>query len=206
MTISMDLHQSPVSIRPDPKVQTSSDVSTAEEPPVVGVLTRNIIPSPVIKHIISARIRHKDKNDVLFVSERSVRIKEYVHDGHLRDVALKADFGSHILAARAFGESRKLTAFSEATGLEAIIKREEPEPLQVNEATLQTVPPQILVLTLESNFLVCLFVHPDPSYRFGFVSFWHSLFVHRESRVVRQLGKHIATDPRCVNELIDYIM
>ena len=172
-------------------------------PPVVGVLTRNLIPNPVIKFIIPARIRHKDKNDVIFISDCAIKIKEYVYDFHLRDVALKTDFGSRIRAARVFGDPRRPTVPPEPTGLDAIIKREDLEVSQPDDAGSQKIPPQILILALESDALVFLFAHPDPSHRFDFVSFWWPLLKDKDGRLTRKLGKHIAVDPKYVKQLID---
>ena len=36
-------------------------------PPFMGVLTSTVVPSPLVRHIIPARIRHEDRNDVVFV-------------------------------------------------------------------------------------------------------------------------------------------
>ena len=41
-----------------------------ERPPTVGVMTRTIAHSPNIRWIVPARMRFKDKNDVLFVGVR----------------------------------------------------------------------------------------------------------------------------------------
>lgn len=38
-----------------------------QEPPAYGILTRTLIHSPVVKQIISARIRSRNLNDVLFI-------------------------------------------------------------------------------------------------------------------------------------------
>ena len=36
-------------------------------PPTLGVMTKSLVASPVINFIIPARVRSKDKNDVVFV-------------------------------------------------------------------------------------------------------------------------------------------
>ena len=47
-------------------------------PPTMGLLTQTVVPSPVINWIIPARIRHKEKNDILVIgvscSFRSFRL------------------------------------------------------------------------------------------------------------------------------------
>ena len=42
-----------------------------EVPPSIGILTRTLVQSPVIRWIIPARIRNKDKNDVIFIGVRT---------------------------------------------------------------------------------------------------------------------------------------
>jgi hypothetical protein len=37
------------------------------DPPNMGILTKTLVRSPVVLWIIPARIRHEDKNDVLFI-------------------------------------------------------------------------------------------------------------------------------------------
>jgi hypothetical protein len=37
------------------------------DPPSMGILTKTLVRSPVVLWIIPARIRHEDKNDVLFI-------------------------------------------------------------------------------------------------------------------------------------------
>src|SRR5690242_9830543 len=68
--------------------------------PIIGVLSRTVIHSPVIQWVLPARIRHPDKNDVVFVGEDYIQIKELVESGHLEDVVTKSDFDAKILAAK----------------------------------------------------------------------------------------------------------
>ncbi|KAL8670067.1 MAG: hypothetical protein Q9168_005372 [Polycauliona sp. 1 TL-2023] len=44
--------------------------------PRVGILTRTLVKSPVVRSIIPARVRHKNKNDVVFVYNDAIVIKE----------------------------------------------------------------------------------------------------------------------------------
>ncbi|KAJ6144357.1 hypothetical protein N7470_008252 [Penicillium chermesinum] len=79
---------------------------------VPGLFSQTILPSPLIKWILPARIRNKDHNDVVLVSERRVQIKEAVADGYLKDVAEKTDFGGPIVAAKVLNVAKQLPLFS----------------------------------------------------------------------------------------------
>lgn len=173
---------------------------TTVRPPNVGLLTRTLVESPVIKKIIPARIRHRSKNDIIFVYERSVRIKELCKSGvegensYLEDIAIKNNFDSTIRAARIFGLPRTREHVEpEKTGIDAIVKQEmtespEPEP-QLNPE----LPPHILALTLESLKLVflCAF-HQGQEVHF-FSSYRHLPWAKSHSE---QLGEHLAVDPQ----------
>ena len=87
--------------------------------PHLALLTQTLIHSPVVKWIIPARIRHRTKNDVLFISEDRVQIKEAHPDYTLESVLVKNDFDSPIRSAKIFGLSRK------PTKPEFVIKKEE---------------------------------------------------------------------------------
>ena len=172
----------------------------ASKPPNLGLLTRTLVESPVIKWIIPARIRHASKNDAIFVSKRAVQIQEIRRVGntgehtHLELVAVKNDFDSSIRAARVLGLPR---AHEEEkprrSGIDAIVKQEDtesPEP----EALLQPeMPPHILAVTLESMKLVfiCAF-HQNQDVHF--LSSYRQLPSARSCS--EQLGEHLAVDPK----------
>ncbi|KAH0563280.1 hypothetical protein GP486_002151 [Trichoglossum hirsutum] len=176
------------------------------DPPNMGILTKTLVRSPVVLWIIPARIRHEDKNDVLFIGERFVQIRELHFDGHLRDIAIKTDFGSPIRHARVFGTHRKPTT----RGLDAIIKKEPETGSETVNGTQPwtrnqrgkagsdppTVPPQILVLTLESADIVFLFAYHTvgPNSRVEFFTCQRSL--PRGRSFLEKLGEIIAVDPK----------
>lgn len=172
----------------------------ASKPPNFGLLTRTLIESPVIKWIIPARIRHSSKNDVVFVRDRSIQIKEIRKEGiqgeysYLEDVAVKNDFDSSIRATRIFGLPRTIAPSEpRPTGIDAIVKREVTEPPEPELKLRPELPPQLIALTLESMKLVflCAF-QEDREVRF-LSSYRHlpALKSHSE-----QLGEHLAIDPK----------
>ena len=88
-----------------PQSASAAPLEPASHPPSVGVLTRTITQSPVIRWIFAACIRYtgapddKLPRDAVLVRETSVEIKELVKSSEFRDVAVKADFDARILSA-----------------------------------------------------------------------------------------------------------
>ena len=193
-TRNVDIHHILARSKISPQEQDTDMSAETVQPPVTGVLTRRLVQSPVVKLIVPARIRHKDKNDVLFISEDFIEIKELLRDGHLQDVIGRADFGSKIRSARAIGEARKPGVLPEPTGIDAIVKMEKVEPADVKDNPMHTLPPQILVLTLESNTLVFLFADHRPTNQYRFVSYSRPLAEHVQH--TKRPGKLIAIDPQ----------
>jgi hypothetical protein len=122
--------------------------------PELGVLSRTVFASPLFKSVRPANIRRKDLNDIVFIGEDAVQLKE-IHDyGRLRHVATKSDFKGRILAARVFGDPREIPA-------------QVASPLPKNRALHRArrsmtgdeepvLPPEVIVLTLTSRTLMFL--------------------------------------------------
>ena len=218
-------------------------VFESPEAPSLAILTQTLIRSPVLKWICPARVRHETRNDVLFISEDAVQVKEAHRDYTLSHVTIKADFESPIRVARIFGLARESTK----PDLSAIIKTEDedywlhddnvvkkadeylaesPEddgndvaariesehsrPDGENQAFMvdrfssayaaqschRHLPPQLLILVLESEKIVFLYAtsgaakHPD-------LVTSQTPLPHSPSRLY-QLGEKIAVDPKSV--------
>jgi len=177
----------------------------------MGVLTRTMFRSPVTKLILPARIRHKDKNDVVFVQERSIEIKEYTR-GSLKHVTVKDDFGATIQSAGVIGEPRKPTAKVEVkveeegeSARDAILRqasaRKQPslECMEIDDIPhLPEMPPQILVVALQAGLddsLLFLCACPNRPDGPRYLSYQRPLPASKNEHSKR-LGKHIAIDPR----------
>lgn len=189
----MDIHHILAQNREEkPAAPSTKALPEDSTPPVLGILTSTITRSPVYNWIIPARIRHKDKNDVVCIGDNFVEIKELMsEDNHLRDIVTKADFGSTIRAARVFGTARKPAV----PGLDAFIKAES-EEMDLDVPSGPKVPPQILVVALESKELVFLFAIDNDQ---GHVDFLTSCRPLPEQRsYLEQHGKHVAVDPKYV--------
>ena len=123
-----------------------------------------------MKLILPARIRHKEKNDVIFVQDNSIEIKEFLaHEDRLMDVTWKGDFGGTIACAKAMGMARKAVPRAMPIGIDAIIRPHEqdsPEPMETDEVQSPEIPPQILILLVQSDSadtLVFLFATQERS-------------------------------------------
>jgi len=151
-----------------------------------GVLTKTIVRTPVINFILHARIRHLDLNDVVFVGEDFIHIKQVKHNGHLEHIATKDDFGSRILAAKTFS----LDHDPPSNGVEFI--KSEPESSKCGTAK-SNLPPQFVVLTLDSEDLVFLYLKQQDDGSFEFAHQTCPLPAFQES--IHRVGPHLAVDP-----------
>ncbi|KAE9988992.1 hypothetical protein EG328_003308 [Venturia inaequalis] len=140
-------------------------------PPGVGLLSRTLFKGSMTKWILSARIRSADQHELLFIGENEVRVKEILPNGELRRLTSIKNFPSQIRAAAVLGEELELTATTD----DPAIKMEYPNSLPngkppapsvraVGSAKSTTLPPQVLVLALESaelRFVIFDASHPD---------------------------------------------
>lgn len=209
-TRTLDIHQ--ILARNRKEKQELANGSPAEQGrPALGILTRTLARSPVVRSIIPARIRHRSRNDVVFVYDDAIVIKEILggerikHEPFspisLEDVIDKKDFDSPIQAARILGLPReaKVPRFPgklwsqrrDAETSQSLIET-KPDLLHENE-----VPPQILVLTLASRNLLFLFAYHDVH---GHVHFLSNTFpLPAQAEESEELGVHLAVDPKWVN-------
>lgn len=164
-----------------------SDLISSNTKAKVGLLSHTLVPSPIIQWILPARLRGKHQNDVVFVGERSLQIKEAVSGVHLEGVTSKSDFDAYIMAAKVINVSTELP-------WEAQMK------LGASSATATTtskeendLPPQILLLSLASKELVFLYY-----------SNAHGQFIHHhrplpnDVSAFERFGRNIAVEPRYV--------
>jgi hypothetical protein len=176
------------------------------QPPTIamsrpGVLTKTIVRTPVIKFILHACIRHQDLNDVVFVGEDFIHVKQVKHNGHLEHIATKDNFGCHIAAAKTFS----LDHNPPSDGDEFI--KQEPATSQCGNAK-SDLPQQFVVLTLASDDMVFLYLkrQDDGSYEFAHQACPMPSF----KNPIHRVGHHLAVDPAsralavaaCENEIV----
>ncbi|PLB55192.1 hypothetical protein P170DRAFT_346566 [Aspergillus steynii IBT 23096] len=162
-----------------------SDLISSNTKAKVGLLSHTLVPSPIIQWILPARLRGKHQNDVVFVGERSLQIKEAVSGVHLEGVTSKSDFDAYIMAAKVINVSTelpweaqmKLGASSATTDATSKVEND--------------LPPQILLLSLASKELVFLYY-----------SNAHGQFIHHhrplpnDVSTFERFGRNIAVEPR----------
>jgi hypothetical protein len=163
--------------------------------PELGILSRTVVESPFNRLVLPANIRHKELNDVLLVGEDSVQLKEICDYGHLRHIADKSDFKGKILAARVFGEPRKVQ-----------VNTSEPSPLLKHASVHRnrrsgtgeeepSLPPEVVVMTLSSRTLMFLWASHSQT---GPVTLRHrSIRLPAGSSRFDRPGPFLAVDPRC---------
>lgn len=166
-----------------------SDVADAGADPgpmeMTGLLTQPILPSPIINWILPARVRSKEHNDVVFVGERRIQVKEALPSGNLADVFEKNDLNGSPLGAKVINVGTQLPWETQGARSARSIGRMEAESLA----------PQILFLALDSNellFMYCAAGKEDP-----FVTHYRPL--PRDVNTSEKYGRHIAVDPKYVS-------
>lgn len=173
--------------------------STGNQPqrcriPELGILSRIVVQSPTVRWVIPARIRNRDRNDVIFIGENSVQIKELTSNGDLRyfvEVATKSDFDVPIVGAKA------ISAHTERS-LEDLMKlnaRNDDGDVEMTDGfDEKAIPPQVLVLVLASREIVFMFAVENVDGELEFVHDRKPL--PAEPGVVQQHGRHICVDPK----------
>ncbi|GAB7348970.1 hypothetical protein MBLNU459_g7953t1 [Dothideomycetes sp. NU459] len=163
------------------------DTYSSSKAPSLGLLTKTLAGSPTIRWILPARIRHAQKDDLIFVGEDFIHLKEISEQGHLHHVATKADFGCCIMSAKILGNIDEDT-------LQTHIKTED-EEMSDGFCSEAKLPPQVLVLALESQQLVFVFASKDSSGNIQF-DMASSIPLPVFTMPYQQLGKHLAVDPK----------
>jgi hypothetical protein len=131
---------------------------TPQEP--YGILSRTLSPSSTIRWIIPARLRSSAKNDVVFVGETFVQLREFLVSGQLADATSKLDLGTQILAAKVISATTSIVPV-----VDAILKQErDHEQFSIRGRPIDnTHPAQILVLSTSGNELIYIYAKEDNS-------------------------------------------
>ncbi|RDA91031.1 hypothetical protein CP533_2536 [Ophiocordyceps camponoti-saundersi (nom. inval.)] len=159
------------------------------EPPPYGLLSRTMVQSPIVHRVLPVRLRSKLHNDIAFIGDRFVQISELRTDGQVHQVAQKKDFGSRIRSAAVLGHSLEHRLDEEAPA--GFVKYDDDGSVIMADATDNPqVPPQLLILMLETGDTVFLFLRDQPGSPIDFVSSTYAL-----PRTIPYLGYHLAVDP-----------
>ncbi|KAI1001461.1 hypothetical protein K3495_g6740 [Podosphaera aphanis] len=126
--------------------------------PDLGILSQTVVSSPFVKKILLARLRDTPNEDIIFIGNDFVQVREVLNDGHLYDVVRKEGFGSRIRNAQVIGS---VEDYEQDFG---DIKRDLfcPDSVEIPRKTVKSkLPPQNLVLQLCSGDIVFLGIQLD---------------------------------------------
>jgi hypothetical protein len=182
----------PKSIAPTVKspipLLASTKSSKFPVPEVVGILSQVLHPSPTIRLILPARIRCEAQNDVVFVGENFVQLREFLPTGQLADVTAKVDLGSQILSAKVISSKGH-----HESAVDQIIKQElDGEYCDANGSDQVDFPPQLLVVSTAACNVVFLFARNRAAGSVEFVFAKRKLLA--DVQVEEQYAKHVAVD------------
>lgn len=158
----------------------------------IGLLSQTLSPSSTIRWILPARIRSKLQNDVVFVGENFVQIREALPNGYLSDVNAQLSLGAAILAAKVISAKLELVPIVEQILNQTREGERERYTIRGSEIGEDT-PPQIVLLTLATNDIVFLFAKDT--------AFGKTRFLYAKKHFLRNVSlseKHgalIAVDP-----------
>jgi hypothetical protein len=161
--------------------------------PELGVVSRTIASSSVVKWILPAKIRSSAKNDVVFVGETSIQLREFVTSSsmHLSEVTGRLDFQTSILDAKVL--SAKLEAIPTLEAIQHQTGASERFTID-GQPIAEDHPPQILVLSTSSSHLV--FVYARQGYD-GDVRFVYAKrHIMGDYFPATRLCRHLAVDPQ----------
>ncbi|RPA86016.1 hypothetical protein BJ508DRAFT_411612 [Ascobolus immersus RN42] len=157
---------------------TSGDLPT----PKYGLLTRTLVPSPVIKKALPVKCRVGGVGDVAFIGESYIELASTEEDGKMQRNIARHKFEAVILDAIAFRHrprptrnirsgSQGLTASTAPAGLvddlfgEVVALKQEPGSSQQQSKRPKagsSLPPELLVLSLDTGDLVFCYVNEGP--------------------------------------------
>lgn len=170
-----------------------------EAPPVYGILTQTLIRSPLVNWILPAKFRSSERNDVAFIGDDFVQIKELRPDRQLWDVVRKENFGARIRNARVIGSTKspswEIISFTGSTP----IKNEDVD-MDDGEQSIgaklprkgSALPPQMLLLQLDTGDSVFLMLRQTTTGGLEFVT-----SRRRVPKLMLRLqpGMHLTVDP-----------
>ena len=160
--------------------------------PELGVVSRTLSSSPTVNWILPARIRSPSRNDVVFVGDTSIQIREFVTTGstYLADATGKLDFQTQILAATVVSAKLEPIPVLEAT----INQSGDDERFTIGGQPVEEgQPPQILVLSTASCHLIFVYAQERSDGSTRFVHAKRSLL--GGMRLAEKIGRHLAVDP-----------
>ena len=155
-----------------------------------GILSQTLVPSPSVRWILPGRLRSPIHNDVVFVGDNFIQLREFHYNGPLADVTAKINVGYHILSAKILSADTVPVPFLEQVKEQNM----EDERFVINGKPVgNDMPPQILLVTVSTGHLLFLYaktVSPgDVRFQCG------KFYISREQVVHTSRGGEIAVEP-----------
>ena len=163
--------------------------------PSVGLLNKTLALSPVIRWALPARIRHKNKDDLVLIGDNFIQIHQIETDGRLTHVATKSDFDCLISSAKIFGDSLDDEHGEFEDDVDHDIKSEHHEMDSQSSRGTPILPPQCLVMTLQNEHMVFIFACEDSKGSINF-NMWSYVPLPGSPSPTKRHGKHLAIDPK----------
>lgn len=175
-----------------PQVETKTkepEIKNVEYLP--GVLTKTLLSTPHTKFILPVKIRHGFINDVVFIGEYAVHLKEIQPDGSLRHIASMIDFRDRIIAAKVLSTSQ---ANQEDAEYNDPVKKEDLATGSDAKrmSAVHMIPPEVIVLVLDSCDLMFLWTLQSEA---GDIKFRHTAWRMPKTKH-DQPGSLLAVDPK----------
>lgn len=173
-------------------METSTPPPELQAPGLQGILARTLSPSPCTRWILPAKIRSPAKNDIVFVGDSSVHLREFFVEGtpHLAETLCSINFDTQILAADIISATSQIVDSDE----QIINQTVEHVRFNINGRPVKDdEPAQILVLSTSKSELIFLYAREDTD---GTVRFVHGVRpMFSGVGLQDQQGLHLAHDP-----------
>ncbi|KAK5044497.1 hypothetical protein LTR84_010708 [Exophiala bonariae] len=168
---------------------SSLETTSALSHQYTGILSRTFSTSSTVRWILPARVRSANKNDIVFVGETFVQLREFLPNGQLADATAKLDFGTQILAAQVVSAKLQIVEI-----MDEIIKQErDQEQYSLHGHPIDdSHPPQLLVLSTSSNELIYIYARENSSGDARFIFAKRSLL--RGVNLPLRQCRHMAVD------------
>lgn len=166
--------------------------STASMAGQVGLLTKRLNISPVVRWILPAFVRDTERQDLIFVGEDFFQIYEVDESGHLQLLLTQDDFDCKILAANILGQHLSRRVFQDS-GIK-IESGNADDDDEADESNQRRNIPQMLVLTLDIADMLLISLHNTTTRTLKI----NSVHVALPSAINPRetVGKLLATDPQ----------
>ena len=155
----------------------------------VALLSQTLHPSATINFILPARIRNSYHNDIVFVGDHIIQLREYLPTGHLTGVLAKFDVDDPILGANVVGSGTDPDRV-----VNEVIKQESEQDLTCKNGVHEAERPlQVVVLSTAASGVLFLYAKTRLSCKVDFV-FARSFCYPSYQSTPARWGKHVAVD------------